>query len=183
MLLIERTRLDSSMLKGLRFAVTMGILAAAGACGTSDKPGMSTAGTQVLPTDGSTVSCTDDPRVDVYTANLKKVGQRGVLTFTLVESNPAPPARRTNVLKLRVDDMDGTAVTGDLLAVLKMPDHGHNVQVQPLVTFDASSATYTIDPVYLFMAGVWRLEFDAYAVDSDAGVLLDTGVYFFCIEG
>ena len=175
------------MVEGLRFAVATGVLvgisAACGACGTSDKPGTSAAGTQVLPTDGSIVSCTGDPRVDVYTANLKKAGQRGVLTFTLVESNPAPPARGNNVLKLRVDDTDGTAVTGDLFAVLKMPDHGHNVQVQPLVSFSASTATYTIDPVYLFMAGVWRLQFDVYAVDSDAGVPIDTGVYFFCIEG
>jgi len=174
------------MLKSVRLAVAMGISVgisvAAGACGNSDKPGTSTAGTQVLPTDGSTVSCKGDPRVDVYTANLKRAGQRGMLTFTLVESNPAPPARGNNVLKLRVE-MDGTAVTGDLFAVLKMPDHGHNVQVQPEVTFDASTATYTIDPVYLFMAGVWRLQFDVYAFDSDAGVPIDTGVYFFCIEG
>ena len=187
MLLTKRARLHSSMLKSVRLAVAMGISVgisfAAGACGNSDKPGTSTSGTQVLPTDGSTVSCTTDPRVDVYTANLKKAGERGVLTFTLVESNPAPPARGTNVLKMRVD-MDGTAITGDgnLFASLKMPDHGHPTPVQPLVTFDASSATYTIDPAYLFMPGVWRLQFDAY-VDSDAGVPIDTGVYFFCIEG
>jgi hypothetical protein len=79
--------------------------------------------------------------------------------------------------------MDGAAVTGDLFASLKMPDHGHPTQVQPVVTFDASTATYTIDPAFLFMPGVWRLQFDAYAEGSDAGVPLDTGVYQFCIQG
>src|SRR5258708_5872045 len=76
-----------------------------------------------METDGSVVKCTDDPRVDTYTANLKKAGQRSVLTFTLAESAPAPPARGTNVMKLKVTKMDDTAVTGDLTAKVSMPDH------------------------------------------------------------
>jgi hypothetical protein len=170
------------MLTRLRLAMGLGISVVAGACGASDKPATSSTGTNVLETDGATVSCTSDSRVDVYTANLKKTGQRGVATFTLVESQPAPPARGTNVLKLKVD-MDGTPVTGDLFAGLKMPDHGHPTSVQPVVTFDPSTSTYTIDPAFLFMPGVWRLQFDAYSAASDAGPPLDTGVYYFCIQG
>src|SRR5262245_49536699 len=62
-----------------------------------------------MDTDGA-VKCTHDPRVDTYTANLKKVGQRNMLTFTLVESVPAPPARVRNALKLKVTKMDDTPV-------------------------------------------------------------------------
>src|SRR5262245_35772679 len=45
-----------------------------------------------IDTDDSVESCTDDPRVDTYTANLKKAGMGSVLTFTLIQSDPAPPA-------------------------------------------------------------------------------------------
>jgi hypothetical protein len=134
-------------------------------------------------TDGSTVECTHDPRVDTYTANLKKSGQSHVLTFTLVESTPAPPARGTNVLKLKVTDADDMPVTGDLLADLNMPDHRHPTSVQPVITFDPATFTYTIDPAYLFMPGVWLLQFSAYKGSSDAGVPLDIGSFYFCIEG
>jgi hypothetical protein len=182
MLPIETWGLDSCMLTRLRTAIGLGLSVAFVACGTSDKPAMSSAGTTVVDTDGSTVSCTDDPRISVYTANLKKPGQNGVLSFTLVESEPAPPARGINVLKLKVE-MDGTPVTGDLLAALKMPDHGHPTTVQPIVTFDPSTATYTINPAFLYMPGVWLLQFDAYEAASDAGRPLDTVAYYFCIEG
>jgi hypothetical protein len=129
------------------------------------------------------VSCTMDPRVDTYTANLKKDGQLKMLTFTLVESTPAPPVRGSNVMKLKVAKADGTAVTGDLAAKLIMPDHGHGTSVQPTITLDAATSTYTIDPAYLFMPGVWLLQFSAYEGSSDAGVPLDTGSFYFCIEG
>src|SRR6185436_1535090 len=105
----------------------------------------------------------------------KKAGQRSVLTFTLVESTPAPPARGSNVIKLKVTKMDDTAVTGDLLAKLNMPDHGHPTSVQPVITLDPATSTYTIDPAYLFMPGVWLLQFSAYAGSSDGGTPLDTG--------
>jgi hypothetical protein len=134
-------------------------------------------------TDGSVVKCTMDPRVDTYTANLKKAGQRSMLTFTLVESTPAPPARGTNVMKLKVTKMDDTPVTGDLTAKLTMPDHGHPTSVQPVITFDAATSTYTIDPAYLFMPGVWLLQFSAFEGSSDGGTPLDTGAFYFCIEG
>jgi hypothetical protein len=132
--------------------------------------------------DGAVVNCTADPRVDAYTPNMQKAGQGGVLTFTLLESDPAPPGRGINVLKLKITQ-NGTPITGDLLAHLKMPDHGHETSVQPVITLDASSATYTINPAYLFMPGVWRIEFDAYAGSSDAGAPLDIGVFYFCVQG
>lgn len=182
MLPLPALRLDWSMLELRRIGLVWGASIVALGCSSSDKPATSSAETTVIETDGSAVSCVTDPRVDVYTANLKKPGQLGVLTFTLVASDPAPPARGTNVLKLKIDK-DGAPVTGDLAAKLTMPDHGHPTSVQPIVTFDAPTATYTINPAFLFMPGVWRLEFDSYEAAADAGPPLDNGVYYFCIEG
>lgn len=129
------------------------------------------------------VSCVDDTRVDHYTANLKKPGQKGIYTFQLSQSDPAPPAKGSNAFVLKIMGADGNAVSGQLLVSLKMPDHGHGTSVVPKVTFDAATASYTITPLYLFMAGVWRIQFDAYAGDPDAGPATDTVAFYFCVEG
>jgi len=170
------------MLKMARLAGALAIpLTALAAC--SSGPGTNASPITGVVTDGGTVSCTLDSRVATYTANLDRMGEQHVLKFTLVESNPAPPSRGVNVMKLKIAQADGTAVTGELLAKLNMPDHGHPTTVQPVITFDAATATYTIDPAYLFMPGVWRIEFDAYSASADAGAPLDTGIYYFCVEG
>jgi YtkA-like len=154
---------------------------------SSDKPGENgspvggTGGT--MNTDGAVVNCTNDPRVDTYVANLKKAGQQNVLTFTMVESTPAPPARGSNVMKLKITKADQTPVTGALQAKIKMPDHGHESSVQPTITLDPSTSTYTVDPAYLFMPGVWLLQFTSYEGAADAGAPLDIGSFYFCIEG
>ncbi len=129
------------------------------------------------------VSCTDDSRVDHYTANLKKAGQKGVYTFQLSQSDPAPPAKGSNAFVLKITGADGMALGGEMRVSLKMPDHGHGTSVKPEVTFDSSTSSYSVTPLYLFMAGVWRIQFDAYAADPDAGPPTDTAVFFFCVEG
>jgi hypothetical protein len=170
------------MLEMTRLVGVVAIPLAAVACG-----GTSSSITQALPSplpsDGGDVKCTDDPRVDTYTEDLDRMGQQHVLKFTLVASDPAPPSRGINVMKLKIAQNDGTAIGGALLAKVSMPDHGHPTTVQPVITFDAASATYTINPAYLFMPGVWRIEFDAYAGSADAGAPLDTGIYYYCVEG
>jgi hypothetical protein len=129
------------------------------------------------------VSCDDDSRVDHYTANLKKPGQKGLYTFQLSQSDPAPPAKGNNSFVVKIAGADGAAVTGDLRVALRMPDHMHGTSIKPVVTFDAATQSYTVTPLYLFMAGVWRIELDLYAGDPDAGTPTDTAAFFFCIEG
>jgi hypothetical protein len=128
------------------------------------------------------VSCTSDPRVDTYTANLTRAGERGTLIFRLNSSDPVPPAKGPNTFVVSVLDGDGQAVSADLRIALLMPDHGHGTQVPATVTYDESSGTYSIAPVYLFMAGVWRVELGLYS-DTDQTKPVDTAVFFFCIEG
>jgi hypothetical protein len=152
------------------------------ACGSSGKAdGMDPNVTD--PNADDTVSCADDPRVDTYTANMEKPGELGQLSFRFSGLEPAPPAKGNNTFHVHVTDATGAAMTGGLSVSLVMPDHGHGTSVKPVVTLDPSGSGYTITPLYLFMAGVWRLEFDAYAGDVGSTPVLDRAIVNFCIEG
>ncbi|HEX5100804.1 MAG TPA: FixH family protein [Polyangiaceae bacterium] len=126
------------------------------------------------------VTCTADARVDTYVAGLTADGERGVLAFRIDSSEPAPPAKGGNTWEVSVLDADGNLASGDLGVALDMPDHGHGSQVEPEVTYDEESGRFTITPLYLFMAGVWRIEL---TLASDADKVVDRGTFYFCIEG
>src|SRR5690349_4423549 len=157
----------------LRISRTVAMLATAmGAaslthCSSDDSPdgaaGAATGGEGGVEGD---VSCVGDSRVDTYTAKLEKPGTRGVLSFELTSSEPAPPAKGSNTFELYVLDADGVPVEGELGIALDMPDHGHGTSVTPVVSFAAASGLYTITPVYLFMPGVWRVALD-FTADGD----------------
>jgi hypothetical protein len=168
------------------------VLAACGNHGPTGATSSNATGSEAGPSDDAAVaddaligevSCVDDTRVDHYTANLKKPGQKGVYTFQLSQSDPAPPSKGSNTFVLKVTSADNMAVAGDLRVSLKMPDHGHGTSIKPVVSFDGASGSYTVKPLYLFMAGVWRIQFDVYAGDPDAGPPTDTVAFLFCIQG
>jgi hypothetical protein len=129
------------------------------------------------------VSCAGDPRVDTYSASMNKPGELGRLSFRFTELEPAPPAKGTNTFHLQISDANGAPVTGDLGVDLLMPDHGHGTSVTPAVTLDPTTNEYTVTPLYLFMAGVWRIQFNAYAGSQNGSTPLDRATVFFCIEG
>lgn len=129
------------------------------------------------------VSCGSDPRVDTYTARLEKVGTNGVLSFELRASDPAPPAKGSDTFVLQLTNSSGQPTSGELAVALTMPDHGHGTTIVPTITFDPSTQTYTVTPLYLFMPGVWRIQFSGYAGPADAGPPIDSVAYYFCIEG
>jgi len=129
------------------------------------------------------VSCVEDPRVDTYAANMDKPGELGLLSFSFSDAEPAPPAKGSNTFHVRITAADATPVTGDLRVSLIMPDHGHGTSVKPVVSFDAATNEYTVTPLFLFMAGVWRIQFEAYAGAAADAVPLDRTRLFFCIEG
>jgi hypothetical protein len=129
------------------------------------------------------VSCLDDPRIDSYGAGLAKPGANGALTFVLQASDPAPPAKGANLFTVVVNDAEGAPQDGVLTVDLFMPDHGHGTSVPPAVSLDEASGTYMIDPVYLFMPGVWRIEL-GYSASSSAGAEpIDHVALYFCVEG
>jgi hypothetical protein len=131
----------------------------------------------------STVSCAEDPRLDVYADGLDKAGELGMVMFHFSELVPNPPAKGSNTFHVQMNDSAGAAMQGGLGVDLKMPDHGHGTSVKPVVTFDAGSTQYTVTPLYLFMPGVWEIQFDAYSGEAGQGTPLDSVLLHFCVEG
>jgi hypothetical protein len=172
--------------RSLKLSAGAALWLAASACSGSNDPTptvFSPLGPDGQELPATAVSCTDDPRVDTYSASLSKPGELGVLSFHFSEIEPSPPAKGTNTFHLQISDANGDPVTGDLGVDLLMPDHGHGTSVTPAVTLDPTTHEYTVTPLYLFMAGVWRIQFDAYAGAQSGSAPLDRAVVFFCIEG
>jgi hypothetical protein len=124
------------------------------------------------------ISCSTDVRAQVYTANMVQMGAAGTFKFVLVQADPSPPSKGTNVWSLRVTDASQNAVSGATIDVVPfMPDHGHGTSVTPVVT-PAADGGYTISSLYLFMPGIWRV-----TINVESGAVKDSAMFFFCIEG
>ena len=116
----------------------------------------------------------------MYAAGMKKPGEAGHVDFTLVSSTPAPPAVGDNQFVVQVSDESGNLLAGDLSVALDMPEHGHRPQ-PPEIAFDAESSVFSLQPMRLFMVGLWRISFGFEGVV--AGVpLTDAAVFEFCID-
>lgn len=123
----------------------------------------------------------NDP-IDTYMPNLVKVGSNGVLTYTLVQSDNAPPIRSRNVWKLKITKDDAPATLGDVIPEVKMPYHTHPAGQQPKMTYDAAEGVYTADPVHFFMVGYWTSQFTMYQGSADDAVVVDRATFYFCVD-
>jgi hypothetical protein len=127
--------------------------------------------------DASGVVGCDDPREQTYAPNMSQPGASSVFKFVLVSSDPAPPADETNVLVLQVLDATGAPVTGatiDVKATMPLMSHGTSaITVSP-----NPDGSYTLQPVYLFMAGLWEI-----AINVSANGQKDTTSFYFCVAG
>ena len=140
------------------------------ACGADDKTNDGDLG-------DSAIGCLNDPRAQIYTANLQQKGYGNLLTFVLKEGDPAPPAKGANTWTVKLLDGDGNVVTGGtILATPYMPDHGHGTAVAPETM--PSGDSYTITPLYLFMPGLWQITLQATTPAAN-----DSAVFNFCIPG
>jgi hypothetical protein len=127
--------------------------------------------------DGDVVTCQDDPRVDHYVANLTKKSATGAYQIVLNAADPAPPAIGVNTWTIKVQDGAGGAMPAAALKVLPfMPDHGHGTSVKAAIT-SQPDGSMSVTPLYLFMGGVWRVEF------NPATGAADPVDFFFCIAG
>jgi hypothetical protein len=129
--------------------------------------------------DASSFSCAM-AMMDAYMPNMTKVGTKGLFTFQLVESRPAPPQRGNNTFLVRV-----LQVSRPVLVELSVVTFFGRTPVRlgPTVTLDAASLTYTVDPVYLFASGQWKIEMLAAPPGADAGPVLDETFFSFCVDG
>lgn len=123
----------------------------------------------------NTVDCDVETRDDVYEPGLSKTGEAG-LTFTIVEATPAPPARNDNTWIVELAQ-DGTPVAADDFDVMPfMPDHGHGTPTVTDVTPGAATGEYTLEPVNMFMPGLWEI-----TLTASVGDVTDSVVFRFCI--
>jgi hypothetical protein len=129
--------------------------------------------------DSALVGCQDDPRADTYAANLTKPGKAGLFQFVLVSATPAPPALNNNSWVVRVLDAHGNPLPNvSILSVSAyMPDHGHPSTATPMATTNADGS-FTIAPLYLFMAGLWQI-----TIAAQSGSQSDSVVFSFCVAG
>lgn len=118
-------------------------------------------------------------RGETFSAGMSRLGENQALEFTLLDAAPAPPQQYDNVWTLQIDDAAGAPVESATLSVKTwMPDHGHGSPKQVGIS-QSGGGTYVLDPVNLFMAGLWEITIDATPTAGSA----DSVTFSFCIGG
>jgi len=123
------------------------------------------------PTD--TATCT----AETFSAGMTKPGDAGKLTFVLVSSDPAPPARYYNTWIVEVREGDAPLAGATIVVEATMPAHQHppeNVSVT-----DQGAGRYELTPLNLAMPGLWQIVVTA----TTATGTTDSVTFKFCIVG
>lgn len=152
--------------------VLLGLAAALLVAGASGCGGPET--TEPPPSGG----CTDDPRVQQYLVGMQGTSEDGSITLEFLDADPSPPGKGDNVWKIEVTSPSGP-VDGATIAVdAFMPDHGHSSTVVPDVT-PLGDGVYVLDPIDLFMPGVWEITIDV----APPGGTVQAVLFTFCVIG
>lgn len=142
------------------------LLTAAAACGSDDD------------SDPEMYNCEAEDRDEDFTAGMQKTGAGG-MTFTLVSSTPAPPARNDNVWVIDVTS-GGQPFDGTVDVVPFMPDHRHGTSIEAIITPVAGTpGRYNVEKVNLFMPGLWEVTVEARPTETTS----DSAIFRFCITG
>lgn len=122
-------------------------------------------------------SCETEMRDDTYAIGLAKDG--AALRVTFVDAMPAPPARYDNAWIVMVTDAATGEPVADCLgeAIPFMPDHMHGTSIEAHVTAGENPGEYVIDPVNLFMPGLWEV-----TLEFTCGEVSDDVVFSFCVD-
>jgi hypothetical protein len=145
---------------------------AAGACGS---------GGDTPPDADEALACMTSMRGDLYTTNLGRDGTGGLLHFTLVSADPAPPARNLNTWVVRINSMTsgllGAPADDAVMTVTPfMPDHQHGAGAYTVQVQGMGSGQYTLSQINTWMPGYWEI-----TIDAQVGSVHDSVVYKFCI--
>jgi YtkA-like len=123
-------------------------------------------------------SCASDSRAMTYTVGMAQVGSGAEVTFKLMSVSPAPPMRNDNTWQVDLVDGNGDPIEGAVMTATPfMPDHGHGTPIKAVVT-EPSPGHYDIEPLNLWMPGIWQVTLDA----TPQGGTKDQAVFTFCIE-
>jgi hypothetical protein len=127
-------------------------------------------------------NCEVEQRDEEFVAGMSKTGELGI-QFTLVSSNPAPPARNDNTWILELHDSGGAPLEGATVdAKPFMPDHNHGTSIDVEVTpVDGMPGQYQLAPVNMFMPGVWETTIRATPAGGSQAER-DSVVFTFCIS-
>ena len=123
-------------------------------------------------------NCQIDQRDEEFTAGMHKTGDNGI-TFTLVSSDPAPPARNDNDWVVDIADDTGPLVGATVTVKPFMPDHNHGTSI-PAQISETSDGEYAIDRVNLPMPGIWEITLSATPAGGGAADK-DSVVFTFCV--
>ena len=143
------------------------------ACGTSDD------------TTDPPVDCSKVTGTDTFTVGLEKMGVSGMVDYRLMSIDPAPePQRGDNTWIVQINAMNnsvvGAPIDGATIVVTPfMPAHQHGTPINAVVTPTGDPGTYKLEPVNLWMPGVWQTTITV----TPNGGAADKAIYTFCLPG
>lgn len=123
--------------------------------------------------DDLSYNCATETRADEFVLGLTKPGESGRYMFKLVGADPAPPARGDNSWVLGVETTASPAapVTGAPMTVTPfMPDHEHGSGKTVTITPMTNAGEYKLEPVNLWMPGLWEVTVQVTGAQSDRAV-------------
>lgn len=126
--------------------------------------------------DDDPVNCaaiTDD---DEFVIGLSKPGDAGILTFTIMSGDPAPPIRGDNTWVVEVTAAGAPVSNAAITVTPFMPAHGHGAAKSVVVEAMPDPGQYQLSPVNLWMPGVWETTIDVTSASGD-----DQVTFKFCI--
>lgn len=137
--------------------------------------------------------CSQDERGETYVAGMSKEGAGGY-QIALVDALPSPPDRKDNRWTVAVTAPGGAPATDvKVEPLLCMPDHIHGTPIPATVT-DLGDGQFQIDPLNLYMAGLWEVTLVVRAPDDveelppacqevAPALQLDQVKFRFCVDG
>lgn len=159
------------MFRSVMFA-TLGVLAAGAGCGSASPP----------QTSENFITCATETRALPYEPGLSVASDGRVFTVKLLSSMPASPVRGQNEWTIEIDEArSGAPLDGlDVMVTPWMPDHLHGTR-PVVVTPESDAGKYRLKPVYLYMPGLWQIQFNILGANVGAGTI-DTAVIPLCIS-
>jgi hypothetical protein len=123
--------------------------------------------------------CEEETRAMQYSAGLSVDGDEGVITASLMDASPAPPARYVNDWTLAFSATGAQDLEGMEVEITPwMPDHGHGTAA-PITIEDLGGGEFTASGIDLFMVGYWEVHIDLTAADESWS---DRATFAFCVE-
>jgi len=130
------------------------------------------------------ITCASETRATPYSTGMTETSLSGAWTVKLLNNTfvvdgkalSEAPAKGTDTWTIEVDDASGKPTDGVVTGVSPwMPDHRHGTTA--VMVSAAGTGTYTLTPLYLYMAGYWEITVNLTA----AGGAKDSAMFPICV--